>query len=112
MSQRQLTLMAAIRLRSVPRTLERPLAPFAVRTCPVIQMAHMLAFPHLPPPHPHPPLLRALQGLLQPGRRLLGCIETNRRNWSTHKVAKEVQEFDKVVEHTRWFPLLVNGSLK
>ena len=61
MSQRQLTSMAAFRLRSVQKTLERLMAP-----CPVIHTAgHILVSPHPSPP----PQLSALRGLLRPGRR-------------------------------------------
>ena len=69
MSQRQLTLMAANRLRSVLRILERLPGPSAVRTCPVTQKAgRTAACPH--PSARHPPPLRFLQGLLRPGRCL------------------------------------------
>ena len=108
MSQRQLTLMAGIRLRSVLRSLERLLV-----LRPVIQtVGHMLVCPHLsPPPHP-PPLLRALQDLLRPGTRRSGDIKIKQTGLTTHKVAKEIQKFNKVIEYLRLFPFLVDGSLK
>jgi hypothetical protein len=75
MSQRQLTLVPAILLRSVLRTLVRLLDPSGLQTGPGTQKAGRIVVCPLPPP-PHLPPPRSLQGLLPPGRRQLEDTET------------------------------------
>lgn len=74
MSQRQLTLVPAILLRSALKTLVRLLDPSAVLAGPATQKAGHIVVRPLPPPL-RPPL-QSLQGLLPPDRRRSGDAET------------------------------------